>query len=320
MKQKILVLGGNGYVGRRVIAALAASDWAEPVAGVRRPSAAAAQARQIVLDATDAAAVARALGETDAVVNCVAGAPEAMVGGARALSAALEQRAGNSPRVVHFSSMAVYGSIRGAVTENQAMATGMEGYAGAKVETELALAGRDAVVTLRPGCIYGPDSPQWSLRIASLLRAHRIGDLGAAGDGCSNLVYIDDVVAAVLAGLRAPAHVTASGPVYNLAMAQAPDWNRYFLEYARVLGAVPLRRIGARRLKVETHLLAPALKIAEIGLRRVGMRVPPPIPPSLLRLWSQDIRLVSTRAENELGLSWTPLAQGLAATAPGARA
>ncbi|WZB74124.1 NAD-dependent epimerase/dehydratase family protein [Achromobacter insuavis] len=36
MKQRILVLGANGYVGRRVVAALAASDWAEPVAGVRR--------------------------------------------------------------------------------------------------------------------------------------------------------------------------------------------------------------------------------------------------------------------------------------------
>ncbi|OZI30201.1 capsular biosynthesis protein [Bordetella genomosp. 10] len=320
MKQRILVLGGNGYVGRRVIAALAASDWAEPVAGVRRARASDARVRQVLLDATDAAAVTSALGEVDAVVNCVAGSADSMVGGARALSAALEKRGGAAPRVVHFSSMAVYGPARGDVTESQAMATGMGGYAGAKVETERLLAGREAVVTLRPGCIYGPGSPQWSLRIASLLRAHRIGDLGAAGDGCSNLVYVDDVVAAVLAALRAPAQMTASGPVYNLAMAHAPDWNRYFLEYARVLGAVPLRRIGARRLKIETHLLAPALKIAEIGLRRVGIRVPPPIPPSLLRLWRQDIRLVSTRAENELGLAWTALAHGVAASVPGGRA
>ena len=47
MKQRILVLGANGYVGRRVVAALAASDWAEPVAGVRR---ARQQGREIVLE------------------------------------------------------------------------------------------------------------------------------------------------------------------------------------------------------------------------------------------------------------------------------
>lgn len=234
-----------------------------------------------------------------------------MTAGARALASALDAK---PAPLVHFSSMAVYGPAQGDIGEDHPLAQGMEGYAGAKVEAERLLSSRPAVVTLRPGCIYGPHSPQWSLRIASLLRARRIGDLGAAGDGCSNLVYIDDVVAAVLAGLRAPAGF------YNLAMAQAPDWNAYFLAYARALGAVPLKRIGERRLKVETHLLAPALKIAEIGLGRMGLRVPPPIPPSLARLWRQPIRLLSERAERELGLRWTPLQEGLAATVAADRA
>ena len=83
MKQRILVLGANGYVGRRVVSALADSDWADPVAGVRR---ARQQGREIVLDATDPAAVTRALGEVDAVVNCVAGSADAMTAGARALA------------------------------------------------------------------------------------------------------------------------------------------------------------------------------------------------------------------------------------------
>lgn len=309
MKQRILVLGANGYVGRRVVSALAASDWADPVASVRR---ARQQGREIVLDATDPAAVTRALGEVDAVVNCVAGSPDAMTAGARALATALDAR---EARLVHFSSMAVYGAARGDIGEDHPVAANLQGYAGAKVEAERLLAARETVVTLRPGCIYGPDSPQWSLRIADLLRAHRIGDLGAAGDGCSNLVYIDDVVAAVLAGLRTPTAAAA----YNLAMAEAPDWNGYFLAYARALDAVPVKRIGPRRLKIETHLLAPVLKIAEIGLRRVGLRLPPPIPPSLARLWRQPIRLVSTRAEQQLGLRWTSLQQGLAATVAAAR-
>ncbi|OWT74293.1 MULTISPECIES: NAD(P)-dependent oxidoreductase [unclassified Achromobacter] len=315
MKQRVLVLGADEYVGRRVIAALAASDWAEPVACVRRPVQLHDNVRQVAVDITDRIAVARALSAVDAAVNCVAGAPARILGGARALSVALDTRGGDRVRVVHFSSMVVYGPARGAVDETQPVAEGMGGYAGARVGAERLLAGRDGVVTLRPGCVYGPGSPHWSQRIARLLRARRIGDLGAAGDGNSNLVYIDDVLAAVRTSLLAPASQVANGPVYNLAMAHAPDWNRYFLEYARALGAVPLRRVGARRLQLETHVAAPALKVAQIGLPLVGVSVPPPIPPSLKRLWSQDMRLVSKRAEDTLGLDWTPLAQGVAACA-----
>lgn len=315
MKQRILVLGADEYVGRHVVATLAASDWAEPVACVRRLAQPHGNVRQVALDVTDGVAVAQALGEVDAAVNCVAGAPSKILGGARALGAALDARGGTPARVVHFSSMVVYGPRLGAVDEDQPPAAGLGGYAGARVDAERLLAGRIGVVTLRPGCVYGPGSPHWSQRIARLLHARRIGDLGAAGDGNSNLVYIDDVLAAVRASLRAPAPLAANGPVYNLAMAHAPDWNRYFLEYARALGALPLRRVGARRLKLETHVAAPFLKAAQMGLRRIGLNVPPPIAPSLLRLWGQDIRLVSTRAEQALGLSWTPLAQAVAACA-----
>ncbi|SPU50222.1 NAD-dependent epimerase/dehydratase family protein [Bordetella trematum] len=311
MKQTILVLGAGGYVGRRVVAALAASDWAEPVAALRRAGAP-GPVRQVMLDATDGAALQQALQQADAVVNCVAGAPDTMVNGARALAQALAGLPAR--RLVHFSSMAVYGDARGPVDEDHPLASGLTGYGGAKAQAEQILAAHADRVVLRPGCIYGPDSPQWSTRIARLLRSRRIGDLGAGGDGCSNLVYIDDVVAAVLAGLRGP----ATG-AFNLAMDDAPDWNGYFLAYARALGAVPVRRIGARRLKIETHLLAPALKIAEIGLRRVGLKVPPPIPPSLARLWRQDIRLLGARAREQLGLRWTPLQAGLAATVAGSR-
>jgi len=312
MKTRVLVLGADGYVGRRVAAALAASDWAEPIAAGRRAGKGGAPGR-ITLDATDRWAVRNALAEADAAVNCVAGPAPVMVAGARALREAQDARPGGPLRLVHFSSMAVYGSAEGPVDEGHLLNGDLGPYAAAKASAEQLLTGREEVATLRPGCIYGPGSPQWSVRIARLLRAGRIGDLGVAGDGCSNLVYIDDVVAAVLAALRAGA---AGGRAYNLAMDGAPSWNDYFAAYARALGAVPLRRIGRRRLMLETSLLAPALKIAGIAGRRIGMAdLPPPIPPSLARLWSQDIRLLSQRARDELGLSWTPLETGLRETA-----
>lgn len=298
-KTRVLVLGATGYVGRHVVQALAATDWAEPIAASRRGA--------VPVDAANTAALANALQQADAVVNAMAAAPQDMVVQAQALRAALS---GKPVRLVHFSSMAAYGNVEGAIDESQPLLGDLGPYSAAKAQTERMLRDCADTVMLRPGCIYGDGSPQWSVRIARLLRAHRIGDLGAAGDGCSNLVHVRDVAQAVLAALRRPG---AGGQAYNLAMAQAPTWNDYFVAYARALGATPVSRIGARQLKLETRLLAPVLKITEIAGRRMGLaqRLPPPLPPSLLRLWQQDIRLTSDKAQRELGLQWTPWREAL---------
>lgn len=297
MKARILVPGATGFVGARVVAALAASGWAEPVAASRREG---NGLRRV--DALDAASLGAAIDAADGLVNCIAGTPETIVANARALREALLAHAKPLP-VVYFSSMAVYGALEGRVDESAPLDAASP-YGRAKAEAEALLAPLPAVTVLRPGCIYGDGSPQWSQRIARLLRARRIGDLGAAGDGCSNLVHIDDVVRAVLAALRTPA---ARGRAYNLAMADAPRWNEYFVAYARALGATPVQRVGARRLKLETKLLAPALKIGEIAARKLGgLELPPPLPPSLARLWQQDIRLDARRAQDDLGMVWTP--------------
>ncbi|MGE4335167.1 MAG: NAD-dependent epimerase/dehydratase family protein [Pigmentiphaga sp.] len=306
----MLILGAGGYVGGRIVQALHGCDWATPVAAVRRPLT--ADTESIVLDATDASALAAALHGVHAVVNCVAGTPRTISAGAKALRQALAAKSA-SMKVVHFSSMAVYGPAIGRVDETMPLAEGLDGYAGAKVQAERLLADLEGLVVLRPGCIYGAGSPQWSVRIERLLRARRIGDLGAAGDGCSNLVHIDDVVQAVVAALGGAG--AGRSRTFNLAMSDAPTWNAYFVAYARTLGAVPVRRISSRRLALEGRLLAPILKIAEIGLRGRATTLPPPIPPSLLRLWTQDIRLDAGAAQTHLAVRWRPLEEGLSEAA-----
>ncbi|HEX7748506.1 MAG TPA: NAD-dependent epimerase/dehydratase family protein [Bordetella sp.] len=293
-KMRVLVLGATGYVGRHIVQTLAATDWAEPIAASRHGA--------VALDATDTTALIPALQRADAIVNAMAASPQDMIANAQALRAAL---ASKPMRLVHFSSMAAYGNVEGSIGEDQPLLGDLGPYSAAKAQTEHILRDCAETVTLRPGCVYGDGSPQWSARIARLLRAHRIGDLGAAGDGCSNLVHVDDVARAVLAALQRP---QAGGQAYNLSMTQAPTWNEYFIAYARALGATPVSRIGARQLKLEAKVLAPALKIAEIAGRRIGLArsLPPPISPSLLRLWRQDIRLSSAKAGRDLGLQWTP--------------
>jgi nucleoside-diphosphate-sugar epimerase len=314
MKQRILVLGAGGFIGRRVVKALSESPWAIPVAAYHRLPTRALTAEQRVIDATDASQVGQALHSVDGAVNCVAGNADVLQAAARVLFRASQDMA-TPPRIVHLSSMAVYGSATGVVEEDAALKGDLGPYSLAKIQAEREAGQCVSVVTLRPGCVYGPESSQWSGRIARWLVAHRIGDLGAAGDGFANLLYIDDLVAAILIALRTRG---IDGQAFNLSMPSPPTWNEYFLRYARALDAVPVSRISRRRLKLESRVLAPPLKVAEILLHNAGLghvRLPAPMPPSLLRLWQQEIVLDGSKTQNLLRLYMTPLDQGLRATA-----
>jgi nucleoside-diphosphate-sugar epimerase len=311
---RILILGADEFIGREVLLALAALNWATPVAdpSAVRPG----DPQRIVrraLDIRDASQIGAALRDADAVVNCLSGRPADIVAGARALQA-VAAGLDHCPRIVHLSSMSVYGSATGAVDEDAPLLGDLGAYAQAKVQAEAALAPYPARVILRPGVEYGPGEPLWSGRVARWLQAGRIGDLGAAGDGICNLLYIDDLVAAVLVALR---QAGVEGSIFNLAMPAPPSWNDYFVRYGRALGAVPVRRIGPRALKLETRILAVPLKLLEITAGKLGGgdAVPPPIPPSLLRLAGQEIHLVASRAPAALGIGFTPLDEGLARAA-----
>jgi 2-alkyl-3-oxoalkanoate reductase len=294
MQQRVLVLGADNFIGRRVVVQLGSTDWAKPIAGV-------------------AAAGEAALDGVDAVINCFTGKASEISEGARTLFGAAARSAGK-PRVVHLSSMSVYGDVSGLVDETAPLRTELGAYAEAKVAAEGFAAGYANSVILRPGCEYGPECPQWSVRIADWLTARRLGDLGAAGDGYCNLLHVDDLVAAILSCLKLPPLAAA---VFNLSAPNPPTWNEYLIRYGRALKAVPIRKISQRRLKIETRLLAPPLKVLEIALGAAGLgaHVPPALPPSLLRLMRQEIKLDVTRAEQVLGLRWTPLQAGLEKTA-----
>lgn len=312
--KRVLVVGAAGFIGRRIVAALAGSEWAEPIAGIhRRPVPEATNLRQRRIEGTDVASMAVALEGVDAVVNCLTGSPQSIRSGADALFASAA-RIQPVPLIVHLSSMAVYGSVSGDVNEDAPLAGDLGGYSHAKLCAEHIAADYPRVIVLRPGCVYGPQSEQWSGRVARWLLSGRIGDLGAEGDGWCNLVHVDDVVQAVLQCLRRD---EIAGRAFNLAMPDPPTWNEYFVRYARALGAIPVRRIARRRLLFEAKALATPLKLLEMASGFAGLRgvVPPPIPPSLLSLMRHEIRLIPVRAQRTLGWTSRPLDEGLAQTA-----
>lgn len=315
---KVLILGGFGFVGRRVTAALHAGG-AQPVCASRDPSSAPGAARSIAVDTRNPAGLAEALRGMDAVVNCVAGDEASIAVGTRRLVEAAAKA--GCRRIVHLSSMAVYGPAEGVVTETAPLDPNAGWYGRAKCAAEEHLAAHarqgGEVVILRPGCVVGPGSELWVARIARLLRAGRIGDHGVAGDGWSNLVHVDDVSRAVAAGLRLP--VPGDRPaIFNLAAPDSPRWNEYFTDLAVAIRATPVRRIRARRLRRDAYLAGPPLKILERLLRPAAgaaRRLPDALTPGLLRLWSQELRLDSSAAVRGLGLTFTPYRDTLRSSA-----
>jgi nucleoside-diphosphate-sugar epimerase len=314
MKQPILVLGANGFIGREVVAGLASTDWATPILAVRKPSVNRNDLEYRTVDATRVESVSAAMQGVTGIVNCVAGDATTIVSASKALVAAAE-RMNSALRIIHLSTMSVYGSAVGRVEETAPLRGDLGPYSAAKVAAEATIAAYPHAVMFRPGCVFGPGSEQWSIRIARLLLARRLGDLGAAGDGFCNLVHVGDVVLAILRALENPG---VEGRVFNLSTPEPPTWNEFLVKYGTALNAVPIRRLSRRRLRIEGKLLAPPLKVAEIFWRACKLnaaQLPPPIPPSLIRLMGQEIRLDTRRAEAELGLRFRDIDAALGATA-----
>lgn len=292
---KVLILGATGHVGSRLHTHLQQSNITSIAASRGRMRS--NIEGHVILDSMNLADLTTQLKQVDAVVNCVAGSKDGIGQGAKILAEAA--LAAGKPTIVHLSTMSVYGASEGIITETSPFDPSYNWYAAAKCEAEqhmqaYAQAG-GKVVVFRPGCIHGPGSVQWVERVANLLNTFRLGDLGSAGDGWSNLVHVDDVVKAIHFGLQLPLN---AGDIqhYNLAAPDSPRWNQYFIDLAQAIGATPVKRIHPLQLKLDSKAFSPAIKISEkllskAGQRGLAKRLPEPLPPSLVRLFKQQIFL-----------------------------
>lgn len=242
----MLVLGGSGFLGARLVERLVEECGAEVRLLLRRVATGSPAVRfpldAQVGDLTDRETMTRAVSGCSVVFNCVKGS-----GGDAAHRRAIdvdvaglvvEAAAAAGARVVHVSSLAVYDLPRaGDVDESSPDAPPGDVYSDNKLAGErLALATGARlgvpVTVLQPTVVYGPRATVHASEILDEMRAGRVV-LVNGGTGICNAVYVDDVVTALLLAAVTPA---AAGERFLVSGPEHPTWADFFGRFEQMLG------------------------------------------------------------------------------------
>ncbi len=307
-RETVLITGAGGFVGGTIVEAMHFARNYQIRAGVSRWSSAPRIARLAVpivqCDVIDPAQLAAALADVDVVIHCATSDDLKVIsqGTANVLNAA---RIAGVRRVVHISSVAVYGAATGMVDEEiQAPDGTLSPYGVAKVSAEgacrKAAAGLEVVV-LRPSIIYGPFSTLWTTLYAMRLKAGLWGDLGAAGDGKCNLVHVHDVARHAIASLSASG---IEGQVFNVNGPEVISWNEYFQRFNDELRLPPLRTRPIGKARLAASATKPIRVAGKFALKNFS--------PQLVLLTKRSDRLKHLMKKTELILRCTPHAEELA--------
>jgi nucleoside-diphosphate-sugar epimerase len=245
--KRILVTGGTGFIGGKLVEELALKSKADVSVLVRNFARAVRVARlpitMITGDVTNPAQVAQAARGCDIIFHCAYGnsGPDdqrrlvTVEGTRNVLEAAL--RVGTE-RVVHLSSLMVYGvTPSGDLKESAPRRYLGTVYADSKLDAEelaFEYAERHGlpVVILQPTAVYGPFAAGWTVSVLTMLKKSRI-ILVNGGDGFANIVFIDDLVDAML---RAAVKKAAVGEAFLISSDHPVKWSELYGRYESMLG------------------------------------------------------------------------------------
>jgi len=315
----VLVTGGSGLVGSHVIAALRAAG--EPVRALVRPGTDAAAvvralgAEPVTADLTDpaswrdAAAGARGIVHAAALVAPTRRLEDFLAINVEGTRAAVVAAAAAGARLVHISSVAVYGRTgayaagAGGVTEEFPFGriAPHDFYAQSKRAAETALweeaaRRRVAAVAIRPNVVYGERDRLFSPRVVGVVRRGFVPQVGRGGN-CLSCVYAGNVAAAVVRALDADA---APGRAYNVTTdgAGALTQRGFVDAFAEALG------LRVRRVALPYRL---ARLLVDGWTRWQMLRRPgayPGVGGAAVRFLAGENPFVAERARRELG--WEP--------------
>jgi nucleoside-diphosphate-sugar epimerase len=272
---RVCITGASGFIGRRL-----AEQWrarGAEVVGIDRVE---DPDRGVVAgDVSEPGDWSRAAEGCEVVVHTAAlvGMPsdesgfwEVNVRGTRlALEAA---RDAGARRFVHLSSVVTFGlDFPDGVDERWPVHPTGVAYVDTKIAAEQVVlqahaAGEAAVTVVRPGDVYGPGSRPWTILPVELLKARRFA-LPARGRGIHSPVYVDDLVAGIIAAAEADA---AAGQVITLSGGAGIETRAFFGHYARMLG-----RRGVPAVPTRVALAGAAVQDRIAGLRGAINEVTP---------------------------------------------
>lgn len=320
-----LLTGATGFIGGRLAVRLHATR--RSVRCLARATSDTASLRALGLeiatgDLTDPASLASAAEGCATVVHCAAMVTDwatvaelraANVAGTRNLATAAA-RAG-ARRFVHVSTTDVYGHPGGAEVDESYRGEGFANwYSQTKLEAEEALAATAAAeelpwTVLRPATVYGPGSVEVVGEIAKAIRAgHML--LIDRGRAIAGLLYVENLIDAILLALDAPAAVERA---FNLSDDLDVTWGRFTADLAAGLGCRPPR---LSLPYAPAAALGRAFELGYRGLRRsTGLRTAPLLSRQAVQVLGRNQRFCTHEAAATLG--WRPRVgydEGLAAT------
>jgi nucleoside-diphosphate-sugar epimerase len=241
----VLITGGSGFIGGRLVESLVAKGFRIRVAtsDVKH----CARIAELPVEIMKAG-----LGDHDALSRAAAGcnvvfhtayrfggnAAEQAVNleGTRALAEAFSRSGGR--RFVHVSSMCAYGDpLDGDLTEDMPLRQSADAYSDTKRKIDLLLIdmhrSRGLPVTiLQPTIVYGPYGTFWTAEMIRQTRSMRIA-LPGGGAGLCNAVFVDDVVTALMLAAERDAAV---GEMFLISGSAPVTWREFYGAFEKMTG------------------------------------------------------------------------------------
>jgi nucleoside-diphosphate-sugar epimerase len=305
---KVLITGATGAVGPRVVAALRDAGYRIRTLSIDPPPADTwpDDVETLIGDVTDPSAVQSAMQDVESVIHMAAllhivnpqpalqEKYERINVGGTSIVVKAAIKAG-VPRVVLFSTIAVYGQSDGRILTEDTPLHPDTFYAKTKLAAErIVLEARDANgkqigAVLRLGAVYGSGIKGNYQRLVQSLARGRFIPIGS-GLNRRTLVYDKDVARAAVLVVT---HAAAAGKVFNVS-----DGN--FHTMTQIIGTI-CDALGRKR-PMFTLPIAPIRSVAGIlenGARLIGYTSP--IVRSTIDKYTEDIAVSGERIKKELG-------------------